>query len=108
MVGTCLSVLLLKVFIKGINMTPDFVLAIGKETVKMVLLMAAPMLGAGMLVGLIIAILQAATQIQEMTLTFVPKIIAVLLALLFFLPWMLRIMVEYTTQLITNIPNVIG
>jgi flagellar biosynthetic protein FliQ len=108
MAGTCLSVLLLKVFIKGINMTPEFVLAIGKETVKMVLLMAAPMLGAGMLIGLIIAILQAATQIQEMTLTFVPKIVAVFLALLFFLPWMMRLMVEYTTRLITNIPSVIG
>jgi len=89
-------------------MSPDFVLSIGKETVKMVLLMAAPMLGAGMVVGLIIAILQAATQIQEMTLTFVPKIIAVFLALLFFLPWMMRLMVEYTTQLITSIPSVIG
>lgn len=89
-------------------MTPEFVLALGKETVKMVLLMAAPMLGAGMLIGLIIAILQAATQIQEMTLTFVPKIVAVFLALLFFLPWMMRLMVEYTTRLITNIPSVIG
>jgi flagellar biosynthetic protein FliQ len=89
-------------------MTPDFVLALGKETVKMVLLMAAPMLGAGMLIGLIIAILQAATQIQEMTLTFVPKIVAVFLALLFFLPWMMRLMVEYTTRLIINIPSVIG
>lgn len=89
-------------------MTPEFVLALGKETVKMVLLMAAPMLGAGMLVGLIIAILQAATQIQEITLTFVPKIVAVFLALLFFLPWMMRLMVEYTTRLITNIPSVIG
>lgn len=89
-------------------MTPEFVLALGKETVKMVLLMAAPMLGAGMLIGLIIAILQAATQIQEITLTFVPKIVAVFLALLFFLPWMMRLMVEYTTRLITNIPSVIG
>jgi len=89
-------------------MTPDFVLSVGKETVKMVLFMAAPMLGAGMLIGLTIAILQSATQIQEMTLTFVPKIVVVLLALLFFLPWMMRTMVEYTTELITNIPYVIG
>jgi len=89
-------------------MTPDFVLSVGKETVKMVLFISAPMLGAGMIIGLIIAILQSATQIQEMTLTFVPKIIAVLVALLFFLPWMLQTMVEYTTQLITNIPFVIG
>jgi len=89
-------------------MTPDFVLSVGKETVKMVLFMSAPMLGAGMIIGLIIAILQSATQIQEMTLTFVPKIVVVLLALLFFLPWMMRSMVEYTTELITNIPYVIG
>ena len=67
-------------------MTPDFVLAIGKETVKMVLLMSAPMLGAGMLIGLIIAILQAATQIQEMTLTFVPKIIGCFSPYFFFCP----------------------
>ena len=89
-------------------MTPDFVLSVGKDTVKMVLLMSAPMLGSGMIIGLAIAILQSATQIQEMTLTFVPKIIVVLLALLFFLPWMMRTMVEYTTELITNIPYVIG
>lgn len=89
-------------------MTPDYILTVGKETVKMVLLISAPMLGAGMIIGLVIAILQSATQIQEMTLTFVPKIIAVLLALLFFLPWMMRTMVEYTAQLISNIPFVIG
>jgi len=61
-----------------------------------------------MAIGLIVAILQSATQIQEMTLTFVPKIVVVLLALLFFLPWMMRTMVEYTIQLFTNIPFVIG
>ena len=89
-------------------MSPDFVLTLGKDTVKMVLFMAAPMLGSGMAIGLIVAIIQSATQIQEMTLTFVPKIVVVLLALLFFLPWMMRTMVEYTIQLFTNIPFVIG
>jgi flagellar biosynthetic protein FliQ len=85
-------------------MTPDLVVSLGKETVKMVLLVAAPMLGLGLVVGLIVSVLQAATQIQEMTLTFVPKIVAVLLALLFFFPWIMRILMDFTVRLYTNIP----
>lgn len=85
-------------------MTPDLVVSLGKETVKIVLLVAAPMLGLGLVVGLIVSVLQAATQIQEMTLTFVPKIVAVLLALLFFFPWIMRILMDFTVRLYTNIP----
>ena len=85
-------------------MTPDFVVSLGKEIVWMVLKIAAPMLGFGLIVGLIVSILMSATQIQEMTLTFVPKIVAVLLALLFFLPWMIRMLTEFTVKLFTNIP----
>ena len=85
-------------------MTPDLVVSLGKETVKMVLLIGAPMLGFGLAVGLIVSVLQAATQIQEMTLTFVPKIVAVLLAVLFFFPWIMRILIEFTVRLYTNIP----
>ena len=81
---------------------------LGQDAVYISLLLAAPLLGVGLAVGLLVAIFQATTQIQEMTLTFVPKIIAVLLSLLFFLPWMLRIIVEYTIQLITNIPTFVG
>lgn len=63
-------------------MTPEFVTAIGKETIEVILLVSAPVLIAGMVVGLIISVFQAVTQIQEMTLTFVPKIIVVFLVLL--------------------------
>ncbi len=85
-------------------MTPDFILSLGKETVWMVLLVAAPMLIFGLIIGLVISIIMSATQIQEMTLTFVPKIVAVMMALLFFLPWMMRILMEFTIKLYTNIP----
>jgi len=85
-------------------MNPDLILTIGKETIWMVLLIGAPMLGLGMIVGICVAIFQAGTQIQEMTLTFVPKILAVLIALLLFFPWMMRTLVEFTTRLYLNIP----
>ena len=70
-------------------MTPEFVVSVASGAVKLTLLLSAPLLGVGLLVGLVIAILQATTQVQEMTLTFVPKIVAVLLALLAAAPWML-------------------
>jgi len=85
-------------------MTPDLVVSLGKETFWMVLKIGAPMLGFGLIVGLIVSILMSATQIQGMTLTFVPKIVAVLLALLFFFPWIMRIMMDFTRTLYTNIP----
>ena len=85
-------------------MTPDFVVSLGKEVVWMVLKVAAPMLGIGLIVGLTVSIIMSATQIQEMTLTFVPKIVAVLVALIFFLPWIIRILTEFTIKLFTNIP----
>jgi len=85
-------------------MTPDLVVSLGKETFWMVLKVGAPMLGFGLIVGLIVSILMSATQIQEMTLTFVPKIVAVLLALLFFFPWIMRIMMDFTRTLYANIP----
>ncbi len=70
-------------------------------------MLSAPMLGLGLVVGLLVSIFQAVTQIQEMTLTFVPKIIAVMAGLLLFLPWMLRIMLSFTAQILTEIPNYI-
>lgn len=85
-------------------MTPDLVISIGKDTVYMVLIIGAPMLLLGMVVGIIIAVFQAATQINEMTLTFVPKIVAVLLALIIFFPWMMRMLIEFTKTLYGNIP----
>jgi len=88
-------------------MTPEFVISLGGEAVKLALLLALPLLGIGLIVGLMIAVLQATTQIQEMTLTFVPKIISVLLALLAAAPWMLDKLSYFTTQIITSIPQII-
>jgi len=72
-----------------------------------VLLVAAPMLGLGMLVGIVISIFQATTQIQEQTLTFVPKIVTVMLALLIFAPWMLNVLIQFTQNLFSELPNFI-
>ena len=88
-------------------MTPEFVISLGGEAIKLALLLALPLLGVGLLVGLCVAILQAATQIQEMTLTFVPKIIAVLLSLLAASPWMLEKLTHFTSQVIVSIPHII-
>ncbi len=86
-------------------MTPETVATIGKEAIETVLLISAPMLGFGLVVGLMVSVFQAATQIQEMTLTFVPKIVAVFIALLIFFPWMMQTMIEFTRELILSIPN---
>jgi len=86
-------------------MTPEFVTAIGKETIEVILLVSAPVLIAGMVIGLLISVFQAVTQIQEMTLTFVPKIIVVFLVLLGLAPWMMEIMLKYTSDIFINIPN---
>ncbi len=85
-------------------MTTDLVLGIGAETLKVTLLVAAPMLIVGLIVGLVISIFQAVTQIQEMTLVFVPKIIAVMAALMIAGPWMLNLLLTYTHNLFTNLP----
>ncbi len=85
-------------------MTPEFVATIGKHTIEVALIVSAPILISGMVVGLIVSILQAVTQIQEMTLTFVPKIIAVFIALIIFAPWMMEAMVRFTAEILNNLP----
>jgi len=85
-------------------MTTQFVLGLGRDAVMLTLMVAAPMLGFGLAIGLVVSVFQAATQIQEMTLTFIPKIVAVALALLFFLPWIITKLVTYTTELFNSIP----
>ncbi len=85
-------------------MTPDFVLDIGKQALVLTLLLAAPMLLLGLGVGVLISILQSVTQIQEMTLTFVPKLVATMLALIFFGPWMLRLLIAFTVELYSKLP----
>ncbi len=85
-------------------MTPDLVITIGRDMIFMVLKVGAPMLIFGLVVGLTFSVLMSATQIQEMTLTFVPKIVAVLVALILFAPWIMRILTEYTIKLYSSIP----
>ena len=89
-------------------MTPDFVVGFARHAIETALMISLPMLGIGMVVGITISILQAATQIQEMTLTIVPKIVAIFLALMFSFPWIMEKMVTFTTNLFSNIPNYIG
>ena len=75
----------------------------GREAIIVALMVSAPMLLLGLLVGLTISILQAVTQVHEMTLTFIPKSLAVAMALLIFLPWMISQLVDFATRLITSV-----
>ncbi|VAX21470.1 Flagellar biosynthesis protein FliQ [hydrothermal vent metagenome] len=84
--------------------TPDFVVSFAAEGLKMAILIAAPMLGFGLVVGLVVSVFQAVTSIQEMTLTFIPKILAVMASIFIFFPWMIQMMISYTSKIILNIP----
>lgn len=89
-------------------MFEDLVLGIASEALTTVLLISAPILGTALLVGLLISILQATTQLQEMTLVFVPKIVAVFVVLIIFGPWMLNILISFTESLFVSIPQLIS
>jgi flagellar biosynthetic protein FliQ len=88
-------------------MNPDQVMDIAKGAIEITLYLSLPVLGIGLIVGLLISLFQAVTQIQEATLTFVPKIVATFISLLFLLPWMMNKMMSYTEQIIVNIPRYI-
>jgi len=88
-------------------MIPLEAVTLGQNAITIALLLSAPLLLIGMAVGLLVAIFQATTQIQEMTLTFVPKIVAVMLAMLFFSSWMLIKITDYTKDLFLSIPDLI-
>ncbi len=88
-------------------MTPDLVVSLGREAITLTLMLALPLLGLGLIVGLTVSIFQSVTSIQEITLTFIPKIITVLTALMFFSPWMMEKLTTFTRTLIINIPNYI-
>jgi flagellar biosynthetic protein FliQ len=89
-------------------MTPETIAALGQQAMTVTLQISAPMLLTTLAVGLLIALFQAATQINEMTLTFVPKLIAMALVLVLAGPWMLQILIDYTRSLIRSIPSLIG
>ncbi len=89
-------------------MTPEMAIDIGKEAGVVVILVSAPPLLTGLVIGLIVSLIQAATQIQEMTLTFIPKLVGVGGALIFAGHWMLSLITDYIIRLYTSIPNLIG
>jgi flagellar biosynthesis protein FliQ len=88
-------------------MTPEFVVDLAQKAIKVTLIVSLPILGIGLVVGVLISLLQAATQIQEMTLTFVPKIISIFIGLLLLLPWIMHQLTGFTLEILTNFPNYI-
>ncbi|MFA8437490.1 flagellar biosynthesis protein FliQ [Pueribacillus sp. YX66] len=89
-------------------MTPDFVISLAERAVFTTLLIAAPLLLIALAVGLLVSIFQATTQIQEQTLAFIPKIIAVLVSLIFFGPWMLSQILNFTYDMFTNLQRFVN
>jgi flagellar biosynthetic protein FliQ len=85
-------------------MTQDFVIGFGRQAIELALMMALPMLGVGLGVGIVVSVIQAATQINEMTLTFIPKIVCMFLALLLAMPWLMERMLTFTRDVFINIP----
>lgn len=86
-------------------MTQEFVIGIAQKAILVTLKLSAPILGFALITGVLVSLFQAMTQIQELTLALIPKILAVILALLLFGPWMLRVMVEFTSELYTGLAH---
>lgn len=89
-------------------MTPESVMTIGQEALQVTMMVAAPVLLAALVTGLVVSIFQAATQINEMTLSFIPKLLAMFLAIALAGPWMLTMMTEYAYRILSSIPSMIG
>ncbi|MHB8224343.1 flagellar biosynthesis protein FliQ [Acidithiobacillus sp.] len=88
-------------------MTPESIVTVGQQAVWTTLLLSAPLLGIALVVGLLVSVFQAATQLNEMTLSFVPKILAMALVLVIAGPWMLHLIMDFTIQLFHDIPHLI-
>jgi len=86
-------------------MTPDLVVELGRRAIETMLLVSAPILGLSLVVGLLVSVFQAMTQINEPTLSFAPKILAVFVGVLMFSPWMLGVLIAFMTETLLNIPN---
>ena len=89
-------------------MTPEFVVGFARQSIELALMISLPMLGIGLIVGVSVSIIQAATQIQEMTLSFIPKIVSIFIALLLSVPWIMDKMITFTQNVFLNIPNYIS
>ena len=88
-------------------MTIETVTEIGRQAIETAMLVSAPVLGLSLIVGLMVSTFQAMTQINEATLTFVPKVLAVFAATILFLPWMMGVLIAFMTHIITSIPTLI-
>ena len=88
-------------------MTPELVMTIGQRALQLALMLGAPLLLTALAAGLLVGIFQAATQINEMTLSFIPKVLAMAAVLVLTGPWMLRVLTDFTRQLFENIPSLI-
>ena len=89
-------------------MTPETVMTVARHALEMTLLLSAPLLITALAVGVLVGVFQAATQINEMTLSFIPKQLGMAVALVAFGPWMLKLLVDYARGLITSIPSLVG
>jgi flagellar biosynthesis protein FliQ len=89
-------------------MTPEAVMTMGRTAMEVTLMVAAPLLLVALIIGLIVSIFQAATQINESTLSFIPKLVGIFVALVVAGPWMLSVMTDYMRQVFTGIPGMIG
>jgi flagellar biosynthetic protein FliQ len=87
-------------------MTPEMVLTLGQQALQLALLLAAPLLLVSLVVGLLVGVFQAATQINEMTLSFIPKLLAMAATLMMAGPWMLQLLIDFTRRLFETIPGV--
>jgi flagellar biosynthetic protein FliQ len=88
--------------------TPEFVVGFARQAIELTLMVSLPLLGVGLGVGLIVSIFQAATQIQEPTLAFVPKILSMFVALLFAFPWIMDKLLTFTREIFLNLPMYVG
>ncbi|ANU15932.1 flagellar biosynthesis protein FliQ [Planococcus maritimus] len=89
-------------------MTPDMVIKLAEQSIYLIILISAPLLLIALGVGLLVSVFQAMTQIQEQTLAFIPKILAVFLSLVIFGPWMLTMLLDYTRDLFEQLPRFVG
>ncbi len=89
-------------------MTPEYVVTVGRQALELMMLVSAPLLLVALAVGLVVSLLQAVTQINEATLSFLPKLVAVSVTLLVAGPWMISTLVEYLQRVLTGIPGAIG
>lgn len=89
-------------------MTPESVMTIGRQALEVTIMVSAPLLLAALITGLLVSIFQAATQINEMTLSFIPKLLAMFVVMIVAGPWMLTLMLDYMRNLFTNLPSMVG